>query len=83
MRSNHNPSFALDYLAVDGEQPSAAEQAATKMALPGVLEALAKLENQMRRQPWGIAMARRSLARTVRAGQEDTNQGGHHANSRS
>ena len=53
------------------------------MAAPGALEALAKLENWLRKHLWLLSRARRSLARTVRAGQENTNQGGHHANSRS
>ncbi len=42
-------SFGLDYPAVEDQRPTAAEQAAAKMAVPGTLEALAKAENQMRR----------------------------------
>jgi hypothetical protein len=62
-------SFGLDYPATDGERPSEAERAAAKMALPGALEAVAKAENQMRRQLWLVAKARRSLAKAVRAEQ--------------
>ncbi|MGA7741344.1 MAG: hypothetical protein WBP56_08255 [Polyangia bacterium] len=48
MRFNHNPSFALDYLAMDGERLTEAEQAATaKAALPATLEALAEGDNQL------------------------------------
>ncbi len=83
MRFNHNPSFALDYLAMDGERPSEAEQAAAKMAVPGTLEALAKAENEMRKQIWLMAKARRGLARAERAGQgEPYSRGGHHAGAR-
>jgi hypothetical protein len=64
---------------MDGEWPSEAEQAAAKMAVPGALDALAKAENQMRKQLWLMSKARRSLARTVR--KENINQGGRHANS--
>jgi hypothetical protein len=39
------------------------------MAAPGALEALAKVENEMRKQFWLMAKARRGLARTLRAGQ--------------
>jgi len=39
------------------------------MALPGALEAVAKAENQMRRQLWLVAKARRSLAKAMRAEQ--------------
>jgi hypothetical protein len=69
MRLNHNPSFVPDYLAMDGERLTEAEQAAAKMAVPGTLEALAKMENQMRKQLWLMAKARRGLTRTLRAGQ--------------
>ena len=62
-------SFGLDYPAAEDQRPTAAEQAAAKMAVPGTLEALAKSENQMRKQLWLMAKARRGLARAVRAGQ--------------
>ena len=62
-------SFGLDYPAAEDQRPTAAEQAAAKMAVPGALEALAKAENQMRRQLWLMAKARRGLARAARAGQ--------------
>jgi hypothetical protein len=62
-------SFGLDYPAADGGRPTASEQAAAKMALPGALEAVAKAENQMRRQLWLVAKARRSLAKAMRAEQ--------------
>jgi len=42
------------------------------MAAPGALEEIAKAENQMRRQLWLMAKARRGLARAARAGQGET-----------
>lgn len=62
-------SFGLDYPAAEDKRPTEAEQAAARMALPGALEAVAKAENQMRRQLWLVAKARRSLAKAVRAEQ--------------
>jgi hypothetical protein len=61
-------SFGLDYPAAEDQRPTEAEQAAAKMAVPGALEALAKAENEMRRQLWLMAKARRGLARMARAG---------------
>jgi hypothetical protein len=62
-------SFGLDYPATDSERPTKAEQAEAKAALPGALESLVKLENQLRKQLWFMAKARRGLARMARAGQ--------------
>jgi hypothetical protein len=62
-------SFGLDYPAAEGQRPTEAEQAAARMAVPGALEEIAKAENEMRRQLWLVAKARRSLARAARAGQ--------------
>ena len=42
------------------------------MAAPGALEEIAKAENQMRRQLWLVAKARRGLAKILRAGQGKT-----------
>ena len=62
-------SFGLDYPAAEDQRPTEAEQAAARMAVPGALEALAKAENQMRKELWLMAKARRGLARAARAGQ--------------
>jgi hypothetical protein len=62
-------SYGINYPAADGERPTAAEQAAAKIATPGTLEALAKAENQLRKQLWFMAKARRGLARMVRKGE--------------
>ena len=62
-------SYGLDYPAAEGQRPTAAEQAAARMAVPGALDAIAKAENEMRRQLWLVAKARRGLARMARAGQ--------------
>jgi hypothetical protein len=65
-------SFGLDYPAAEGQRPTEAEQAAARMAVPATLEALAKAENEMRRQLWLVAKARRGLAKILRAGQGKT-----------
>ena len=76
-------SFGLDYPAAEDKRPTEAEQAAARMALPGALDAIAKAENQVRKQLWLVSKARRSLARTLRAEQGEAHgRGGHHAGAR-
>jgi hypothetical protein len=66
---NVEDAYGLEFPATDGQRPTEAEQAKARAAMPAVLERLAKLENQLRKQLWSLAKARRGLNRIVRAGQ--------------
>jgi uncharacterized protein YukE len=59
-------AFAIEYPTAEGVRPPEAEQAQARKEMPEALMALAKVENQLRRQVWTLARARRRLARLSR-----------------
>ena len=59
-------AFAIEYLTAEDVRPPEAEQAKARKEMPEALEALAQVENQLRRQVWTLTRARRRLARMSR-----------------
>ena len=58
-------AFGLEYPAVEN-RPTEAVRAEAWAEMPEALEAIAKVENCLRRQVWTLARARRDLARMLR-----------------